>query len=102
KALGGQPNATTGPVALPVLELSRLAGTRHHFSSRDGQGGGRLVVRAITLLHFRPQFSERLLLNLPDAFARQPEMLTDFLERSRRAILQAKAQRQDLAFAPIK
>jgi hypothetical protein len=31
----------------------------------------------VPLLHFRPQFPERLLLNLPDAFARDTEMLTD-------------------------
>src|ERR1700719_2303299 len=46
-----------------------------------------------------PQLSQRLGLNLPDAFASYRERLADFLKRVLRAIFQSKAHLDDLLLA---
>src|ERR1700722_1185898 len=66
-------------------------------------GSTKFFVRPVILEGFTSrrmaQFAQCLGLNLPDAFARNAQLLSDFLERPLMAVLQAEAQNQYLPLA---
>src|SRR5690606_14192556 len=66
------------------------------------ESSGAQLLREITELARAarmPQAAQRLALDLADALARQPELLPDFFQRVRAAVLQAEAQPQNARLA---